>query len=265
MSADQSTRNILIFDDADEVARSAARRFVDLAHESIEARGRFSVALAGGSTPKRIYELLAGEDLSGQINWPGVHIFFGDERCVPPNDDQSNYRMANEALLARVNLPEENVHRMRGESDAVANARLYEDEMRSFFGDENWPQFDLVMLGMGDDGHTASLFPGTSALEVKQAWVTSNWVEKFNTYRITLTAPAINHARHIMFIVTGAGKADRLEEVLYGAQDTQRLPSQLIRPDEGALEWFLDEAAAAKVKERMKDGGNANFGTQHAD
>ncbi|MGI9107620.1 MAG: 6-phosphogluconolactonase [Pyrinomonadaceae bacterium] len=254
MSADHATQNIIVFADAGEVAQRAAERFIDLAHTSIEARGRFSVALAGGSTPKRIYELLAGEDLSGQIDWPKVHIFFGDERCVPPNHAESNYRMANEALLSRVSLPEQNIHRMRGEGDAVANARLYEDELRGFFTEQDFgPQFDLVMLGMGDDGHTASLFPGTSALEVQTAWVTANWVEKFDTYRVTLTAAAINHAQHVMFIVTGAGKAERLEEVIYGPQDPQRLPSQLIRPSAGSLEWFFDEAAAAKLS--RKDGG----------
>ncbi|HEX8129528.1 MAG TPA: 6-phosphogluconolactonase [Pyrinomonadaceae bacterium] len=245
---DRATPDIQIFADAESVARAAALRFVELARASINSNGRFSVALAGGSTPKRIYELLAGSEFATQLYWPGVHVFFGDERCVPPDDADSNYRMANEALLSRVALPAENVHRMRGEGDAVANARLYEDELRGFFGDDAaWPEFDLVMLGMGDDGHTASLFPGTHALDVQTAWVTANWVEKFDTYRVTLTAPAINHARHVMFIVTGASKAERLREVIHGAPDTQRLPSQLIQPRAGALAWFLDEAAAAKL------------------
>jgi len=248
MPSDRATPNLQIFADAGEVARAAAERFIELARESTEARGRFSVALAGGSTPKRIYELLAGDELKTQLDWSGVHIFFGDERCVPPDHADSNYRMANEALLSRVSLPEQNVHRMRGEGDAVANARLYEDELREFFDGETWPQFDLVMLGMGDDGHTASLFPGTNALDVRTAWVTANWVEKFDTFRVTLTATAINHARHVMFIVTGASKTERLQEVLHGERDEHRLPSQLIQPDEGALTWFLDEAAAAKLK-----------------
>ncbi|HEV2882310.1 MAG TPA: 6-phosphogluconolactonase [Pyrinomonadaceae bacterium] len=246
---DRATPDMQIFADANEVARAAAERFAELARGNIAGNGRFSVALAGGSTPKRIYELLAGEDFGARLDWSRVHIFFGDERCVPPDDADSNYRMANEALLSRVGLPEENVHRMRGEGDAVANARLYEDELRGFFGaDAAWPEFDLVMLGMGDDGHTASLFPGTHALDAQASWVTANWVEKFNTYRVTLTAPAINHARQVMFIVTGAGKAERLHEVIHGAHDPQRLPSQLIQPRAGALAWFLDEAAAAKLK-----------------
>lgn len=247
MPADRATPNLQVFADASEVARAAALRFIEIARESIAARGRFSVALAGGSTPKRIYELLASDELSNELDWSKVHIFFGDERTVPPDDAESNYRMANEALLARVALPEQNIHRMRGEGDAVANARLYEDELRGYFDGEDWPQFDLIMLGMGDDGHTASLFPETRALDVNAAWVTANWVEKFDTFRVTLTVPAINHARHIMFIVTGASKAERLAEVLHGAHEPRRLPSQLIQPHEGALAWFLDEAAAAKL------------------
>ena len=253
MPADRATSNLQIYADAGEVARAAAERFIELARESIEAGGRFSVALAGGSTPKRIYELLASDGFNSQLDWSAVHVFFGDERCVPPDDADSNYRMASEALLSRVSLPEQNIHRIRGEGDAVANARLYEDELRGYFEGENWPQFDLVMLGMGDDGHTASLFPDTNALDVQTAWVMANWVEKFNTFRVTLTAPAINHARHIMFIVTGASKTERLQEVLYGARDGHRLPSQLIQPEEGALAWFLDEAAAAKLT--RKDEG----------
>jgi 6-phosphogluconolactonase len=248
MATPEATPNVLIFDDAEAVARAAARRFVELSRKAMDAGGRFSVALAGGSTPKRVYELLAGDDFNGQIDWPRVHVFFGDERCVPPDHHDSNYRMAREAMLAHIMLPIENVHRMVGEGDAVSNARLYEDDLHEFFDGAAWPRLDLVMLGMGDDGHTASLFPGSRALAEQQAWVAANWVEKFNTFRITLTAPAINHAAHVMFIVTGAGKTDRLPEVLTGPRDTDRLPSQLIKPVNGTLEWFTDKAAAAKLQ-----------------
>jgi 6-phosphogluconolactonase len=248
---DTGEPDIKIYDDAEAVAVAAAERFVELAAAAMEATGSFSVALAGGSTPKRIYELLASDDWQGRVRWDDVHIFFGDERSVPPDHRDSNYRMANETLLSRVPLPVPNVHRITGEGDASANASRYEDELRSYFGDVQWPRFDLVMLGMGDDGHTASLFPGTEALSEQSAWVVANWVEKFDTYRITLTAPAINHARHVIFNVTGAGKAERLPEVLHGARDTERLPSQLIRPVEGRLEWFADRAAAEKLSGRM--------------
>jgi 6-phosphogluconolactonase len=224
-----------------------AGRFAELARSSVAERGVFSVALAGGTTPRRVYELLAGEEFRTQVPWEGVHVFFGDERAVPPDHADSNYRMAHEALLSHVPIPERNVHRMRGEGDAAANASLYEDELRAFFGDAEWPRLDLVMLGMGDDGHTASLFPGTTALAEERAWAAANWVEKFNSWRVTLTAPAINRARHVAFVVTGAGKAERLAEILKGERDPTRLPSQLIEPSGGRLEWFVDRAAAASL------------------
>jgi len=229
------------------VARGAAERFVELGQAAIDARGCFSVGLAGGSTPKRTYELLASEAYREQLNWSKVHIFFGDERCVPPDHSESNYRMANEALISRVSIPPPNVHRINGLGDAVANASLYEDELRTFFNPASWPRFDLVLLGMGDDGHTASLFPGTKALVEPRAWVVANWVEKFGAFRITLTAPAINHAANIAFLVTGATKAERLLEVLRGALDPEKLPSQLIQPLDGSLFWLVDKAAAGRL------------------
>jgi 6-phosphogluconolactonase len=241
------TTYLLIFDDAEGVARAAAERFAEIADESVRAKGRFSVALSGGSTPRRVYELLAGEEFGGRVDWSKAHVFFGDERCVPPGDEASNYRMAHDALLARAGVPGGNVHRMIGEGDAVANARLYEDELRSYFVGESPPAFDLVMLGLGEDGHTASLFPGTRALEEGGAWVVANWVEKLGAYRLTLTAPVINRAAHVMFVVTGAGKAESLYEVLKGARDERRLPAQSIKPVGGSLEWFIDRAAGAKL------------------
>jgi len=244
-----SAPQVIVCEDGAEVARRAAERFIEIAREAINANGKFSVALAGGSTPKKLYELLASDEYRDQIEWPKVHIFFGDERCVPPDDAESNYRMANEAMLARVPVPPQNVHRMVGDGDAVANARLYEDELRGYFDEEQWPRFDLVLLGMGDDGHTASLFPGSQALRENAAWVIANWVEKFQTFRITLSAPAINHAAHVLFLITGAGKAARLPEVINGERDTNRLPSQLIQPQAagGKLEWLVDKDAAANL------------------
>jgi 6-phosphogluconolactonase len=239
--------SVLVFDDPEKVARAAAGRFIEIAREAISTRGGFSVALAGGSTPKRIYQLLADDELSDQVRWSEVHIYFGDERTVPADHADSNFRMANEALLSRVPISESSIHRIDGTGDAAANASLYESEMREFFGDVAWPRFDLVMLGMGDDGHTASLFPATEALHETVKWVTANWVEKFKTWRITLSAPAINHAQHVLFTVTGSGKAERLHQVLRGDRDPERLPSQMIRPISGKLDWFVDKAAAAKL------------------
>jgi 6-phosphogluconolactonase len=248
MEIPEAAGKIVVLDDASQVARAAADRFVELARAAIDERGRFSVALAGGSTPKRAYELLASDEYKDRLDWSKVHIFFGDERCVPPDDAESNYRMANEAMLSGLPIPPQNIHRMQGVGDAVANARLYEDELRTYFNDASWPSFDLILLGMGDDGHTASLFPGSTALDEQLAWVAANWVEKFNTFRITLTAPAINHAGHVVFVVTGENKAGRLAEVLSGEREPERLPSQLINPDNGLLEWFVDKAAAAIIE-----------------
>jgi 6-phosphogluconolactonase len=245
---DGAPPGVRVFEDAEAVARAAAEEFARLAREAVDERGAFSVALSGGTTPRRVYELLASADFSPRVPWAGVHVFFGDERQVPPDHAESNYRMANEALLARVPLPAENVHRIEGVGDARANASDYESVMRGFFGDAaEWPRLDLVFLGMGDDGHTASLFPGTEALGEGRAWVAANWVEKLGVWRVTLTAPVINSARNVVFLVTGAGKAERLREVLAGERDTARLPSQLIEPREGELFWYLDRSAAAQL------------------
>lgn len=247
MATPDIARDIRIFETAAEVARAAADCFTDIAVASIAAEGRFSVALAGGSTPRRTYQLLASPEYRNRIAWSQVHIFFGDERCVPPMDADSNYRMVQEAMLSLLPIPEQNVHRMIGEGDAHANASLYESDLQTFFDGAPWPRLNLVLLGMGDDGHTASLFPGTDALNETKAWVAANWVGKFQTYRITLTAPAINHAANIIFLVTGAGKAERLPEVLRGARDPLRLPCQLIQPVAGSLVWLVDRAAAERL------------------
>ncbi|HEV7889512.1 MAG TPA: 6-phosphogluconolactonase [Pyrinomonadaceae bacterium] len=248
MSPTGDAHDVQVFDDAESVARAAAEEFVRLSAEAVEGRGAFSVALSGGTTPRRVYELLASDEYGGRVDWPKVHVFFGDERTVPPDHADSNYRMAREALLSRVSIPTENVHRIEGLGDAAANASDYESVMRGFFGDAEWPRFDLIFLGMGDDGHTASLFPETSALGETRAWVAANWVEKLGAWRITLTAPAINAALRVVFLVTGASKAERLGEVLNGAHDPSRLPSQMIRPRGGALKWYVDRAAAANLR-----------------
>lgn len=244
----QMRPGIHVFDDPEGVARAAAERFVEIAHHSVERSGRFCVALAGGSTPKRVYELLSEKPLRERVSWGDVHVFFGDERAVPPDHAESNYRMASETLLSRVPLRAEHVHRIRGEGDAAASAKLYEDEMRAVFPGAEWPRLDLVMLGLGEDGHTASLFPGTEALEEAAAWVLGVWVEKLGAYRITLTATAINHAAHVLLVVSGKGKSVAVRKVIEGGDDSARLPAQLIRPVNGSLEWFVDRAAASDLR-----------------
>ena len=234
--------NLLIYETPQELAEAAARAFVARAEEAINALGRFAVVLAGGSTPKATYEALA-RDYSGELDWGGVHVFFGDERTVPPDHEDSNYRMAHEALLSRV--PVGSVHRMRGELPPAEAAASYEEELREFFGPDGVPGFDLILLGLGEDGHTASLFPETSALDVADRWVVANPVLKLETTRLTLTLPVINVARAVTFLVAGEGKAEALKEILEGDADPRAYPAKFIRPEEGDLTWMVDKVAAS--------------------
>ena len=197
--------------------------------------------LAGGSTPKATYEILA-RDYADRIDWSNVHVFFGDERTVPPDHEDSNYRMAREALLDHV--PVGSVHRMQGELPPGEAAEAYEQDLRNFFGAEEVPRFDLILLGTGPDGHTASLFPETSALEVHDRWVVANPVLKLDTTRITLTVPVINAARAVYFLVAGEGKARPVAEILEGDPDPREYPASLIQP-QGGPEWMLDQPAAS--------------------
>lgn len=236
-----------VFENSELVARAAANRFTSLAASAIKQQGRFSVALSGGQTPKRVYELLASDEFKDQINWRDVHIFFGDERPVPPDHPASNYGMALATLISKVSIPPINVHRIIGEAEPQTSARLYETELKAFFTGATWPRFDLVFLGMGEDGHTASLFPGTAALKEHTAWVVANWVERLGEFRITFTAPAINAAANILFLVTGEKKAALLAEVLRGPYEPERLPAQLVKPDAGSLVWMVDAEAERMV------------------
>ena len=238
-----------VFSTADALAEAAAEYVVHLAHAAVTERGRFSLALSGGSTPRALHAHLAAEPLRSDVDWGRVHVFWGDERCVPPDHPDSNYRMARETLLNHVPIPPAQVHRMPGELPPAEAAVAYEAELREFFASAAWPAFDLVLLGLGDDGHTASLFPGTAALAETERWVAANWVEKLDTWRLTLTVPAINQAAQVVFLVAGAAKADRLRQVLRGPYQPTVLPSQMIRPLSGNLAWFVDLAAASGARE----------------
>ncbi len=245
-----SARIIRIFPDVEALSKAAAAEFVRCAGEAIAARDRFTVALSGGSTPKRLYQLLTTESYRSQIDWDRVEIFWGDERCVPPDHKDSNYRMAREAMLAQLPIPAEHIHRMEAErSDREAAARGYEAVLARVFGVSiggEPPAIDLILLGMGPDGHTASLFPHTKALDETRRWVVPNHVPQLNTDRLTLTRPILNRGREVLFLVAGADKAERLVEVLAGPPDPKRLPSQSIQP-EGQLVWFVERAAAARL------------------
>lgn len=231
-----------------EVAAGAAELFVSAASAAVEARGVARIAVSGGTTPKAMFALLADRSSPYfvRVPWSKLHLFWVDERCVPPTDDESNYKMTSEAMLSKVPLPVVQVHRMEGELDPQIAASRYEAEIRTEFGSDH-PVFDLVLLGMGDDGHTASLFPHTQALVAMVPLVVANHVPQKETWRITLTWPVINRGREVAFLIEGAGKAQVLDDVLLGAYDPEAKPSQLIRPESGKLTFLLDAAAAAKL------------------
>jgi 6-phosphogluconolactonase len=240
--------DLRVFPDSASFVAGAAEFICEVAGAAIARRGRFTITLAGGGTPRPIYARLAAADLAGRIDWPHVHGFFGDERCVPPDDARSNYRMASEALLDHVPLPPENVHRIRGEDDPALAALAYEQEIQRLFRSATPPAFDLICLGMGDNGHTASLFPGTAALREQVRWVVPQYVEVMKTWRVTFTAPLINAARTVVFLVEGVAKAEMLASVLAGPYQPDVLPAQLIQPASGDFHWLVDAAAAAGIQ-----------------
>jgi 6-phosphogluconolactonase len=237
--------NLLVHETPEELAEAAARAFVARAEGAISGRGRFAVALAGGSTPEATYRVLS-RDYADKLDWGRVHVFFGDERAVPPEHEDSNYRMARETLLSRV--PVGSVHRMRGELSPGEAAAAYEEELREFFGTNGIPAFDLILLGVGGDGHTASLFPETSALDVTDRWAVANPVPKLETTRLTLTVPVINAARAVTFLVAGEGKAWALKEILGGDADPRAFPANFVRPESGDLTWMVERAAAGALE-----------------
>jgi 6-phosphogluconolactonase len=241
--------NYYVEADAAALARRTAQYFLEMAREAVDARGLARIAISGGSTPKTAFELLADphQKWRGAMPWERLNLYWVDERTVPPDHPDSNYRMAREALLSHVPVPPDQVHRMEGELDPETAASRYESELRNSFrleGAES-PRFDLVQLGMGPDGHTASLFPHTAAIHEMSRLVTANQVPQLKTWRITLSWPVINHASSVFFLIAGADKAERVHEVFLGTRDPERLPSQLIWPSSGILTLFLDKAAAA--------------------
>ena len=239
---------IRIYPDTEHLAHAAAEHLVTVAVSSIDDHGSFSVALSGGSTPRPAYEQVATMELASQLDWSHIHVFWGDERCVAAHHPDSNYGMAREALLDHIPIPTRNVHRVLGELAPAEAASRYEETLRHFFSPEQEGEavtFDLVLLGMGTDGHTASLFPRSELLAEKSRWVASDQVGETAGWRITLTPPAINAARQVTFLVSGRAKAKTVQQVLRGARQPRLLPAQIVRPKSGNLTWLLDSAAAS--------------------
>lgn len=227
--------------------RAAADDFKRCANSAVTTHGRFTVALSGGSTPKGLYSLLATDST---LPWDKIYFFFGDERHVPPDSPESNYRMASEALLSRIPTPANHVFRVPAEiPDADQAASIYEQTIRQFFktAPGSFPRFDLILLGMGPDGHTASLFPKTKALQEKSRLFVANWVEKFQTNRLTLTLPVLNNAAEVMFLVSGEDKAPALHAVLKSDEPGELYPAKLVQPTNGKLIWLVDRAAAGEL------------------
>lgn len=253
-SAARSVIDVVL--NAAALADAAAERFVVAAAHAIDARGEFVVALSGGSTPRSMYELLAREPLALRVNWSRVHVVWGDERCVPPEHADSNYRMAREALLDHVPISATNVHRIHGEDDPVVAAASYETTLRALFKTPNGPpasasasgtNIDLALLGLGDNGHTASIFPESAAIDEQSRWVMAEYVPAVSMWRVTLTAPILNAAAELLFLVAGGEKAAVLQRVLEGPHRPRELPAQLIAPTHGPIHWLVDAAAAAEL------------------
>jgi 6-phosphogluconolactonase len=250
---------IRILPDADQLAHFAARLFLSRLTLTNSIQVQFTVALSGGSTPKKMFEILGNDErLKKQVKYgvefelmEYVHFFWSDERHVPPDHAESNYKLAYDSMLSPLGIREANIHRIKGElEDASETAHEYEAEILRGFpvSEGQLPKFDLIFLGMGSDGHTASLFPGTKALQEEKRLVVSNWVGKFYTDRITMTAPLLNNAACVVFLVSGQDKALPLKAVLEGRYEPQQLPAQLIRPESGKLIWLLDSAAASLLR-----------------
>jgi len=243
--AESSRGNVIVAADESALAERLADAFIASARTAIEARGAFNVALAGGTTPKAAYELLATAPRRDAVAWDKVTFFFGDERCVSPDDEQSNFRTAKRALFDHLTLRSAQVHRMRGEEAPDRAAAAYALLLKTHLGVE--PVFDLIMLGMGPDGHTASLFPGTDPLTENEQLVRAPFVEKFNVSRITITPHVINRARNVIIATAGEAKADALAAVLKGNDTPIDYPIQIVHPVDGSLTWLVDRAAAAKL------------------
>jgi 6-phosphogluconolactonase len=243
---------VKVVTDVSALAQEAAQRLATLAEEAVQARGVFTLALSGGSTPRALYSVLADDPaFRTRLPWNSIHYFWGDERFVPPDHPDSNFGMTSEVLLSSVPVPPQNIHRVHTElGDPEKTAEDYESELRKFFStpEGQFPRFDLILLGLGPDGHTASLFPDSPALNEQTRWVVANWVEKFLSYRITMTLPVLNNGAMVMFLVAGEEKAEVVKAVLGGASD-KSFPAQLVRPSNGELVWLIDKAAASLLPE----------------
>ncbi|GHO73707.1 6-phosphogluconolactonase [Ktedonobacter sp. SOSP1-85] len=241
-------RHISVYSSLDTLSQAAARYVIQVAQEAIVSHGRFTFALSGGNTPKALYKLLAAEPYTSQIDWNLVDIFWSDERCVPPESEDSCYRLAMDTMLSKVPIPASQIHRMHAEEkDRDAASQAYTEEMRRVFGTSGTPAFDLILLGMGPEAHTASLFPHQPSLQERERLVMPVSVPKPPPARLTLTPPVLQAPRHVLFLVTGQDKAEAVKEVIEGARNPDEYPAQLVQPTQGDVTWLFDTAAASQL------------------
>ena len=245
---EKSNRKVEVLLDLEALSHRAVTIFINTSRNSIATKKRFAAAISGGSTPRRLYSLLGSDAYRDQVDWQRVHLFWADERCVPRDDEASNFRTAFESLLSRVALPEKNIHRIKGEETPDKAARDYGEEIRRFFGESERSRFDLIILGVGEDGHTASLFPGSKSLEETTRLAIPVYLEETKKNRITLTLPVLNNAAQILFLVTGPSKATALSEIFGDGEKRKLLPAGLINPDHGEAIWLMDQEAAGKLR-----------------
>jgi len=249
----ESNARVQILSDLEAVSRQAAEMFVNISRRCIRSQGKFSVALSGGVTPIRLYALLGAWPYHDQVPWQQVHFFWVDERCVPKEHEESNFRIVFNTLLSKIEVSDENIHRIKGEGEPKAGADEYEMDLKKFFGLSRLPAFDLIILGMGGDGHTASLFPGSKALEETARLAVPVYMKKPKWNRITLTVPVLNNAFQILFLVAGRSKADVLGEIFGEGENRKRFPGGIIRPIHGSTTWLVDQEAAGRLKGKVKE------------
>ena len=245
---EKRNRKIEVLSDLEALSLRAASIFVSASKNSIASNKRFAVAISGGSTPRRLYTLLGSEVYRHRVDWQHVHFFWADERCVPKEDEASNFRTAFDTFLSKIALPDKNIHRIKGEEAPDKAARDYEEEIRRFFGESERPGFDLIILGVGEDGHTASLFPGSKSLEERVRLAIPVYLGEPSKNRITLTLPVLNNADQILFLVAGPSKAGVLSEILGDGEKRKGFPAALVRPAHGNMTWLIDQEAAGKLR-----------------
>lgn len=245
-------KNIHVYPNKEKLATEAAERVINVIGQATRENGLCNIALAGGKTPREVYSMLATDTYRDQVAWSNLHLFWGDERMVSPEHQDSNFRMVQETLLDRVNIPDGNIHRIRGEIAPEKAANEYAELLHNHFK-EGLPCFDLILLGLGEDGHTASLFPGTDAVEEGERHVVAVYVPGLNTWRVTLTLPVLNAAREILFLVSGRSKADIVRRIISIKQPAKEFPATMVNPENGTLHWMLDSESVVLINENARE------------